>query len=154
MPRRKIDGCRKRSCQLVGRLRHTLAGLTSQAPHQASFPPAACVVFSFASLPASTPPPPPPPSRLNKRCLYTSGLINTRSMKSTTKSCSTYLSANPLQRGHSVRRTPLPSEESSAREYVVKSVGSGRRQWMQMGIWCMMMYAAAHVSESTLESLI
>lgn len=48
------------------------------------------------------------PRRLNKRCLYTCGLTRTRSMNKTTKSCSTYLSANRLQRGHCVNLTSPP----------------------------------------------
>lgn len=55
-------------------------------------------------------------------------------MNTMTKSCSTYLSANPLQRGHCVRRTPLPSARSSALEYVVYSVLTGNRHSMQIGI--------------------
>lgn len=45
---------------------------------------------------------------------HTCGLIKTRSMNSTTKSCSTYLSPNRLHRGHCVNRTPLPKARSSA----------------------------------------
>lgn len=64
----------------------------------------------------------------------TSGLINTKSINKTTKSCSTYLSAKPLQFGHCVRRTPLPRARSSALEYVVYSTGMGWRQEMHIGI--------------------
>jgi hypothetical protein len=55
-------------------------------------------------------------------------------MNSTTKSCSTYLSANLLHRGHCVSRTPLPSARSSAFEYSVYSVFTGYRHSMHMGI--------------------
>lgn len=66
--------------------------------------------------------------------VHTCVLINTKSINSTTKSCSTYLSANFLQRGHCVKRTPLPSARSSAFEYSVYSVLTGYRHSMQMGI--------------------
>lgn len=39
----------------------------------------------------------------------TCGFTSTRSIKSTTKSCSTYLSANRLHRGHCVSRTSPPA---------------------------------------------
>lgn len=65
---------------------------------------------------------------------YTCGLINTKSINKTTKSCSTYLSAKCLQRGHCVRRTPFPNDRSSALEYSVYRVLTGYRHSMQMGI--------------------
>lgn len=73
------------------------------------------------SYPSACPPNPSPLVVGIRTC----GLIKTKSMNSTTKSCSTYLSANFLQRGHCVRRTPLPSARSSAFEYSVYSVFTG-----------------------------
>ena len=55
-----------------------------------------------------------PSVRIVAQKLPTCGLIKTRSMNSTTKSCSTYLSPKRLHRGHCVRRTPLPEALSSA----------------------------------------
>ena len=66
--------------------------------------------------------------------VHTCGFMSTKSMKITTKSCSTYLSAKRLQRGHCVRRTPFPSARSSALLYVVYSVFTGARHSMQIGI--------------------
>jgi len=64
----------------------------------------------------------------------TCGLIKTRSMNKTTKSCSTYLSAKRLQRGHCVSRTPFPRALSSALLYVVYKVLMGHRHSMHIGI--------------------
>jgi hypothetical protein len=50
---------------------------------------------------------------------HTCGLISTRSMNSTTKSCSTYLSQKRPQFLQTVRRTPWPLDRSSAPEYSV-----------------------------------
>lgn len=50
---------------------------------------------------------------------HTCGLINTRSMNKTTKSCSTYLSQKRPQFLHTVSRTPWPLDRSSARVYSV-----------------------------------
>ena len=58
-------------------------------------------------------------SVMKPACHCTCGLIKTKSMNSTTKSCSTYLSAKRLHRGHWVNRTPLPRDRSSALLYDV-----------------------------------
>lgn len=82
-----------------------------------------------------TPPPSPREQRVaQRRIKHTCGLINTRSMNCTTKSCSTYLSQNFPQFLHTVSRTPWPLLLSSAPEYSVYSVLTGYRHSMQMGI--------------------
>lgn len=62
------------------------------------------------------------------------GFMSTRSIKSTTKSCSTYLSQNWPQLRHTVRRMLCPLALSPAPEYCVQSVLTGYRHSMQMGI--------------------
>lgn len=73
-----------------------------------------------------------------RRCagdrVRTCGFMRTKSMNMTTKSCSMYLSAKRLHRGHCVNRTPLPSARSSALLYEVYSVLTGARHSMQIGI--------------------
>ena len=66
---------------------------------------------------------------------HTCGLIKTRSMKSTTKSCSTYLSQNRPQFLQTVSRILWPLDLSPAPEYCVHSVLTGCRHSIQMGIW-------------------
>lgn len=62
------------------------------------------------------------------------GLMSTRSINRTTKSCSTYLSQKDPQFLHTVSRTPWPVDLSSAPEYSVYSVFTGYRHSMQIGI--------------------
>ena len=61
-------------------------------------------------------------------------MIRTRSMKSTTKSCSTYLSQNRPQFLHTVSRMLCPLDGSPAPEYCVHSVLTGCRHSMQIGM--------------------
>lgn len=71
------------------------------------------------------------------QCLHgklTCGLMRTKSINSTTKSCSTYLSQNRPHRRHTVSRMLWPLDLSSAPEYCVHSVLTGCRHSMQMGI--------------------
>lgn len=76
------------------------------------------------------------PSRISVLCSrwrYTCGLINTRSMKSTTKSCSTYLSQKRPQFLHTVSRMLCPPDLSPAPSR--QSVFTGWRHSMQIGIF-------------------
>jgi hypothetical protein len=68
----------------------------------------------------------------NKEQTLTCGLIKTRSMKSTTKSCSTYLSQKRPQLRHTVRR--IFELASPAPEYCVQRVRTGCRHSIQIGI--------------------
>src|SRR3569833_1011812 len=61
--------------------------------------------------------------------------MRTRSMNSTTKSCSTYLSQKRPQFLHTVSRMLCPLVLSPAPEYCVHSVLTGCRHSMQMGIF-------------------
>lgn len=71
-----------------------------------------------------------PPETPRRTC----GLIRTKSMNSTTKSCSTYLSQKLPHLRHTVSRMLCPLDLSPAPEYEVHSVLTGCRHSMQMGI--------------------
>lgn len=70
----------------------------------------------------------------NTQWRLTWGLIRTKSIKSTTKSCSTYLSQKRPQLRHTVSRILCPLALSPAPEYAVQSVLTGCLHSMQIGI--------------------
>lgn len=71
---------------------------------------------------------------ISGRSYSTCGFMRTRSMKSTTKSCSTYLSQKLPHFRQTVRRIKCPFDLSSAPEYWVHRVLTGYRHSIQIGI--------------------